>query len=263
MGRPHRPGRVPRPALPLRRRAARRAGLCDRPHHRPRHRLGRVPGRAGRPRRPGGDGDDNGDGGAAVVRARVAQGAAPTVGARRRARGAVRRGRTSRGHADPGARDVHRRPRGPVRHRAAGGHAGRRPPHRRGPQAAGAAGAVAGRGGAVEVPALHGGLPRVRRVRRRQRRSADLVARRPGRARRHDRHLLLRPGLLPRRPRLVRQALHVRGVDPDAVRALLPARRRGRAGARPDRHERRHRGDPARGGRRRRAGADAGPVVLG
>ena len=81
----------------------------------------------------------------------------------------------------------------------------------------------------MEVPALHGGLPRLRRVGRRQRRPRHRLAARAGRPRRHDRRLLLRPGLLPRRPRLVRQAVHVRGVDPDAVRPVLPAGRRGRA----------------------------------
>ena len=36
----------------------------------------------------------------------------------------------------------------------------------------------------------------------------------------------VRPGLLPRRPRLVRQALHVRGVAADAAHHQLPARDR-------------------------------------
>ncbi len=43
------------------------------------------------------------------------------------------------------------------------------------------------------------------------------------RPRRHRAALRLRPGLLPRRPRLVRQAVHVRGVDPDAVPRVVPA----------------------------------------
>ena len=50
--------------------------------------------------------------------------------------------------------------------------------------------------------------------------------------RRHGRRLHLRPGLLPRRPRLVRQALHVRGVAPDAVARALPARDAARLGLR-------------------------------
>ena len=49
-----------------------------------------------------------------------------------------------------------------------------------------------------------------------------------GLAAEHHRHLHLRPGLLPRRPRLVRQALHVRGVAAHAVPDALPRRHQAR-----------------------------------
>ena len=70
-----------------------------------------------------------------VVRAGLAQGAAPARGSRTtRTRGCMPP--TAPGEADPGARDVHRRLRRPLRHGPASGDARRRPPHRGGPQAA-------------------------------------------------------------------------------------------------------------------------------
>ena len=130
----------------------------------------------------------------------------------------------------PGPGHLHRRLRHPLRHGPASGHERRRRPHRSGPETACPARPFARGRGAVEVPAVHGGLPGLRRLRGRQRRSARRLAARPRRPRRHRAPLRLRPGLLPRRPRLVRQAVHVRGVDPDAVPRVVPARgpRRGR-----------------------------------
>ena len=163
------------------------------------------------------------DGGRAVVPPGLAQGPAPALGTGRRAY------RPVCGPRDPGARHLHRRLRHPLRHRPSGGHERRRRPHRGGPETACPARAFARGRGAVEVPALHGGLPRLRGLGRRQRRPARRVAARPRRPRRHRAPLRLGPGLLPRRPRLVRQAVHVRGVDPDAVPRVVPARGRRRA----------------------------------
>ena len=60
-------------------------------------------------------------------------------------------------------------------------------------------------------------------------------------------HVLVRPGLLPRRPRLVRQAVHVRGVAADAVgRSATRAAIARRPGARRHRHQRRLRADDPR-----------------
>ena len=163
------------------------------------------------------------DGGRAVVPPGLAQGPAPALGTGRRAY------RHVRGPPDPGAGHLRRRLRHPLRHRPPGGHERRRRPHRGGPETARPARTFARGRGAVEVPALHGGLPRLRRLGRRQRRPARRVAARPRRPRRHRAPLRLGPGLLPRRPRLVRQAVHVRGVDPDAVPRVVPARGRRRA----------------------------------
>ena len=148
----HRPGRVPRPAVPLRRRAARRARLRHRPHHRPRDRAGWSRSTATTP----------------VVRPGLAQGTAPALGTGRRARRHVR--------GPPIPVPAHLRPTtSPTRSDigASGGDAHRRPPHRGGPEAARPARTLGRRGGAVEVPALHGGLPRLRGLRRRQRRPAS------------------------------------------------------------------------------------------
>ena len=80
----------------------------------------------------------------------------------------------------------------------------------------------------LEVPALHARLPRLRQGRRRGRRPRPQVPRRRGAGREHDRRLLGRPGVLPRRARLVRQAVDLRGVAPrPAARALAG---RGEAG---------------------------------
>ena len=60
--------------------------------------------------------------------------------------------------------------------------------------------------------------------RRRKRRPAAEVPRRRGPGREHDRGLRLRPGLLPRRARLVRQALDLRGIAPHAAAGPLARR---------------------------------------
>ena len=79
------------------------------------------------------------------------------------------------------------------------------------------------------------------------------LPRRSGPRREHHRHLLLRPGLLPRRARLVRQTLDVRGVLPDALPRPLARRDQARlrlAGPHP---EHRLRPDLPRALRRRRS----------
>ena len=176
LGRPHRPGRVLRPAVPVHRRPARRARVRHRRHHRPVAALAGVPGRRRRP----------------VVPAGLPQGAAPVVGARRGAPGHVRRP------------DRASRPRSPTTWPPA---ATRRSAPRCGSPTTSNAedlkqpvpeGLSRRGGGAVEVPALHGGLPRLRRLRRRQRRPRTRLAARARPARRHAADLHLRPGLLPR-----------------------------------------------------------------
>ena len=72
------------------------------------------------------------------------------------------------------------------------------------------------------------GLPALRRRRRRQRRPRARLPRRDRPGREHGRHLLLRPGLLPRRARLVRQALDVRGVAAHAAARALAGRKSSR-----------------------------------
>ena len=135
-------------------------------------------------------------------------------------------------------------------------------PDARRPQGEAARGLV-GRGAEeVEVPAVHPRLSRLRRLDRRQRRPAAGLPRqeRPG-----ENTIVIytsRPGLLPRRPRLVRQALHVRGIAAHAVPGPLAGRRSSPARS-SDAHgpERRFRADAA--GRRRREGArrHAGPQL--
>ena len=75
--------------------------------------------------------------------------------------------------------------------------------------------------GALEVPALHAGLSRHGAVAS----TTTSVGCSPSSTQpacaEHDRHLHQRPGLLPRRPRPVRQALHVRGIAADAVSRAL------------------------------------------
>ena len=78
--------------------------------------------------------------------------------------------------------------------------------------------------GALEVPALHAGLSRDRAVARRQHRAAARLPRRVGPLAEHDRHLHQRPGILPRRSRPLRQALHVRRSAADAVSRALARR---------------------------------------
>ena len=114
----------------------------------------------------------------------------------------------------------------------------------------------------MEVPAVHAGLPGLRGVGRRERRPGHRLAARARRLRRHPADVRLRPGLLPRRPRLVRQAVHVRGVAADAVRcsATRAGRRRRRAStaSSPTSTWPRRSSTP----RRRAAPADAGPQLL-
>ena len=80
----------------------------------------------------------------------------------------------------------------------------------------------------LEVPALHARLPGLRQGRGRERRAAAQVPRRRRAGRRHDRRLLVRPGLLPRRTRLVRQALDLRGIAAHAAPGALAGRRQAR-----------------------------------
>ena len=82
---------------------------------------------------------------------------------------------------------------------------------------------------------------------------------RPASSQQHDRHLHERPGLLPRRSRPVRQAVHVRGIACGCRSSCAgrpgssPARGATRIGA-----ERRLRADVPRGGRPAGAGGHAG-----
>ena len=100
---------------------------------------------------------------------------------------------------------------------------------------------------ALEVSALHAGLPGHRAVGGRQRRPRARRARPPEAGEEHDRHLHERPGVLPRRSRPVRQALHVRGIAAHAVpRALAGGDQAGDASQR-DGAERRFRADVSRG----------------
>ena len=79
-----------------------------------------------------------------------------------------------------------------------------------------------------------------------------------GLARGHDRDLHLGPGLLPRRSRLVRQALHVRRIAADAVHHPLSARDRARHDQRQHDPQRRFRADFPRLRRTGSSRADAG-----
>ena len=81
----------------------------------------------------------------------------------------------------------------------------------------------------VGLPALHQGLSALHTERGRQRRPRARLpgCRRPGVE--HHRDLHVRPGLLPGRPRLVRQAPDVRGIAAHAVPDALSRRHQGRA----------------------------------
>ena len=118
-----------------------------------------------------------------------------------------------------------------------------------------------GRGAdALEVPALHARLPGHRPVGRRQRRpacSTPSIA--TGLREEHDRHLHERPGLLPRRPRPVRQAVHVRRVAAHAVPGPLAGSDQAGNPQRRDGLERRFRADVPRRRGPRRPGRHAGP----
>ena len=84
----------------------------------------------------------------------------------------------------------------------------------------------------LEVPALHAGLPRHACSRSTTTSAAcSRTSIAHGLREEHDRHLHQRPGLLSRRPRAVRQALHVRGVAPHAVPRPLAGGDQGRARA--------------------------------
>ena len=108
---------------------------------------------------------------------------------------------------------------------------------------------------------LPGRLPALRRRRRRGGGAAARPPRRDRPGRRHGRRLHQRPGVLPRRARLVRQALHVPRVARVAVRRALPAD--GAAGLveRRPRAQRGLRADVPRARRCRRAPAHAGPLA--
>ena len=80
-----------------------------------------------------------------------------------------------------------------------------------------------------------------------------------GLAQEHDGHLHERSGLLPRRPRAVRQAVHVRGVAADAVPRALAGGDQGRVTQRRDGAERGFRADVSRRRRRQSSRGDAGP----
>ena len=202
-----RAGRVPRPAAPL----ARRGGDGARLRHRRAHRAGA--GLGGLPRGRG-----------ALVPADLPQGAAPELAALPGA------GRSAQ-RPDPAAAHLRGRLRDPFLRRSPGGHAGGRSSHRARSEDRSARRPLPRGARALEVPAVHGGLPRLRRRDRRQRGPGDRLAGAPRRAGRHLHDVQLRPGVLPRRPRLVRQALHLRGVDADAAAGLLPGPHRPR---RPD-----------------------------
>ena len=86
------------------------------------------------------------------------------------------------------------------------------------------------------------------------------VPRRRRAGRQHDRRLLVRPGLLPRRARLVRQALDLRGIAAHAAAGPLAGRRPSRAAStREHRLEPRLRRDVSRGRRRADPRRHAGP----
>ncbi len=202
--------------------------ICHRRHHGPVHRVHSQPAEE-----------------QAVLPDVASQGAAPAVGARRGASRGIRQS------LDPRAGHVLGRLRHPdgraARKPAARGRRSEQPR----PQAAAAAGPdrpgtdhladhEAGvrhdspwqrdgdadrRGaGALEVSALHAGLSRDRAVARRQHRTAARLPRRVGALAEHHRHLHQRPGLLPRRSRPLRQALHVRRSAADAVSRALARR---------------------------------------
>ncbi len=73
------------------------------------------------------------------------------------------------------------------------------------------------RSGPLEVPAVHQGLFAVRRVGGRKRRPRARLPRSKRSGEEHGGDLLVRPGILSGRPRLVRQAVHVRRIVPDAA----------------------------------------------
>ena len=163
----------------------------------------------------------------AVVRADLPQGAAPPVGAQPRARGPVHRARPGAGRPSttttrPG-RSSARRAAMRLAENLTAEDLKQDPPE----------GLSYEETALLEVPALHGGLPAPASTRStRTSAGSSTGSRERGRLRRHAADVRLRPGLLPRRPRLVRQAVHVRGVAADAARAELPAPGPGRAGAR-------------------------------
>ena len=80
----------------------------------------------------------------------------------------------------------------------------------------------------------------------RQRRPGARGARQGRPRAQHDGHLHERPGILPRRPRPLRQAVHVRGIDPDAVSRPLARRHQAGHEERCDRAQRRLRADVSR-----------------
>ena len=126
----------------------------------------------------------------AVLPAPAPQGSAPQLGSRHRARRPVHRRPARAGHAV-------RRPRRPQPGGTRRGDAGRPRPHRTRPERAVAGGPVRPRPNAVGLPALHQGLPALRHVDRRQRRSGARRSGGAGAARQHDRGLHIRPGVLP------------------------------------------------------------------
>ena len=264
LGDPARPGRLPRPrALHGDRREDLRRPLRHRRDHRPRDRL--------HPRAPEGP---------AVLPDAPPQGAAPRVDARREAPSRVR------GPDDPGAADAAGRLRDAHGRAAREPPAGGRRPDAARPEARAAAGA--GREGArglalheadrgrpdrgreaddphrrgprpLEVPALHAGLPRLRAVDRRQRGPLPRLPEGERPRAGHDRRLHERPGLLPRRPRPLRQALHVRGEPADAAPRALAGGGATRLAGGGDGPQRGLRADLPRGRRGGGARLHAGP----
>ena len=214
--RPPRPGRLPRPR-PHRDGPAQEAHrLRHRHHHRPHHRLapqarqdqalpGHVP----------------------------PQGASPQLAARQPPRQSLRRRR------HPRAANPRRRLQDPGHRRPHHDHDHRAPPDQRRRQGHPAQGAHRPGQEEVVLPAIHQGLPPLREGHRRERRAPARLPRQGGPRPGHHRGLHLRPGLLPRRPRLVRQAIHVRGIPPHALHRPLSEGHQGQRGQR--RHRPQHR----------------------
>ena len=121
------------------------------------------------------------------------------------------------------------------------------------PQPAGA------RTGRMEVHPLHARLPQNAQIPRRQRGTAARLPRGVGTRREHPHSVHLRPGILHGRARLVRQAIHVRGVAADPARDADAGRCEGTD--RGDGPEHRLRPHVPRAGRSARTRGHSGPVA--